>query len=307
MSTAQVLPEIGELQCGANGVAAAQRGRIVDAVEVQHEAPDRTRRATAIVQQFSPVGVTVPGRVLCKRTQQVGQQVKWQLMARQYYLERTEDASPTRRCRRTASHCKQFAAIGTEVGKSRFGARLAFVGDVIGGSGESIDRHHRGPQARRAQPGSDRKVFVVIHRHDSNCPWATRSSGSSQWPEFCRGLRLTSDKPASILLTGQSVAVLSAQTLSTAPPTCVLRGSKKSACHVVQIPDRRPVPGPLDSLLQAHSSQRPGACRQDREGDEPKCRSDAGVCGEVRARTSPALGFVSAARSPGARRKSAAW
>ena len=54
---AQVLPEVDELQRGADGVRRAQRRGVVDAVEVQQQAADRVGRAAAVVEQLGAVGV----------------------------------------------------------------------------------------------------------------------------------------------------------------------------------------------------------------------------------------------------------
>ena len=48
---------------------------------------------------------------------------------------------------------------------ARAGRRVAFVGDVVGGAREAIDRGDRRAQPRRAQPGGDREVLVVVDAH----------------------------------------------------------------------------------------------------------------------------------------------
>ena len=53
----QVLPEVGELQGGADRVGAGQEVAAADAVEMEQQAADRVRRAPAVIEQQRAVGV----------------------------------------------------------------------------------------------------------------------------------------------------------------------------------------------------------------------------------------------------------
>ena len=50
----------------------------------------------------------------------------------------------------------------TQGSEPRFVAGIAFIGDVVGMTGETVDRNHRRAQPSRHQPGRYREVFVVL-------------------------------------------------------------------------------------------------------------------------------------------------
>jgi hypothetical protein len=54
-----------------------------------------------------------------------------------------------------------FAQQGQTLGR----ARLTFVGDVVGSTGKVVDRNDGRTHRRRAKPGGDREVLVVIDAH----------------------------------------------------------------------------------------------------------------------------------------------
>jgi len=60
----------------------------------------------------------------------------------------------------------ESGAIRGQRGKAFARARVAFVGDVVGGAGEGVDRLDRRTQRRRAEQRGDREVLVMFDRYD---------------------------------------------------------------------------------------------------------------------------------------------
>jgi hypothetical protein len=50
-----------------------------------------------------------------------------------------------------------------QVVQTRCGGRVAFIGQVIGGSGKPVNGANGGTQVRWAQQRCDRKIFVMVH------------------------------------------------------------------------------------------------------------------------------------------------
>jgi hypothetical protein len=132
---------------------------------MQQEAADRVRRAAAVVEQFAAVGVARLGGVLRERVEQIGEQRHRRATLRQLDGERSEHLRPARRRRGAGGDRDEVGAKRRQVGEALVGRRLAFVGDVVGGSREAVDRDDRRTQLRRTQPGGHREVLVVIDAH----------------------------------------------------------------------------------------------------------------------------------------------
>jgi hypothetical protein len=58
----------------------------------------------------------------------------------------------------------EFGAVGRELGQAIARAVIAFVGHVVGQAREAVDGGHGRAQRRRAQPGGDGEVLVVVDR-----------------------------------------------------------------------------------------------------------------------------------------------
>ena len=157
------------MQGAADLVALRQRRGIVDTVQVQQQSADRVGRTAAVVQQFGPVGVAVAGfsvtHVLCESTQQVGQQRNRQAIGADGLAQGDEDARPACAAGQPVGHSQQVAEIGVQILQALHGRRITLIGDVVGRSGEPVDRLNGRTQPRRAEPGGNGEVFVVFNRH----------------------------------------------------------------------------------------------------------------------------------------------
>ena len=164
----QVLPEVGQLQRGADRIrlAAARRLR---------------RRRTGGAAGGRPGWPNAGSSRATRRGRRTrGCTTSWRKA-----LSRSVSSGRGRRCRRIASAsgsktprqrgdggaagCDgvQVGLEGGEVDEALRGRRQAFVGQIVGGARIGVDRPDRGAQRGRAQPGRDGKVLVVVHAHRS--------------------------------------------------------------------------------------------------------------------------------------------
>ena len=88
---AHVLPEIDQLQAGADGVGLFQVLRAGGVEQMQHQPADRIGRARAVVQQRGVILVARDGDVLFEGRQQVVERRDRQLVARDGGRQRPED------------------------------------------------------------------------------------------------------------------------------------------------------------------------------------------------------------------------
>ncbi len=176
---AEVLPEIGELERAADRVRLRQRRGVADAVQMQQQAADRVRRASAVVEQLGTIGVPCLDGVLREGIEEIGEQRCRESVLGKRARERSEHLGPARRRRLPDRDRVQVGAEGGEVGETRFGRRVAFVGDVVGRAREAVDRDDRRTKLRRAEPGGHREVFIVIDAHRLGFSMRPRSATGS--------------------------------------------------------------------------------------------------------------------------------
>ena len=174
---AEVLPEVDELQRGANVVALRQQRGLGDAIQVQQQPPHGVGRQAAVVQQLGVVGVALAAggavHVLLKGAQQVVQQVQRQLVRVYVLCQRAKHPGPAGvGALGVLRGMVQGLAVGGQVGQALRGGGIALVGDVVGRAGKPIDGGNHRAQVWRAQPGRDRKVFFVCNTrfHGGDCP-----------------------------------------------------------------------------------------------------------------------------------------
>ena len=221
---AQVLPEVDQLQGGADGVAFFQRLRAGHAIQVQQQTAHGVGGAAAIVQQLGAVGVAlgVAGflHVLDEGAEQVVEQRHRQRVRAQHGLQRAEHSGPLRCGRLACGYPGQFGAVGGKVSEALRGRCVALVGNVVCRAGKGVDGCNGLAQVRRAQQRGHGEVFVVRdgRRHHRRwrlwrrCSTGGRSRGGSRrggglaWVHggHCR---LTLSGRPSRLLTGQSVKI----------------------------------------------------------------------------------------------------
>jgi hypothetical protein len=71
----------------------------------------------------------------------------------------------------------QRRAEAGQIGEALPGRCVAFIGQVVGGTGEGVDGADRRPQARRAQPRRDWEVLVVPNAHGGGLSMAIETQG----------------------------------------------------------------------------------------------------------------------------------
>ena len=94
---AEVLPEVGELQRGTDGVGAGQRIGVADFVKVEQEPADRVGRAATVVEQRRAIGVADRRHVLREGVEQIAEQADRETMPFDRQREWREHVGPARR------------------------------------------------------------------------------------------------------------------------------------------------------------------------------------------------------------------
>ena len=163
---AQVLPEVDELQRGADGVALAQGLLLRHAIQVQQQAAHGVGRAAAVVQQGGHIGVggavARHRHVLYEGAEQIVQRLRGQAEGAHLRCQRNKHLRPAGRRRLALRYGQQVSAVAGQIAQPGGGGRIAFIGQVVRRAGELVNSGNGRAQARRAQPGSDGKVFVML-------------------------------------------------------------------------------------------------------------------------------------------------
>ncbi len=130
--------------------------------QMQHQTADRVGRAPAVIEQFRVVGVAFLDDILREGIEQIAEKLKRQCVPVDDVGQRDEQ----RRLRGGAGgNAIQFRLIGRQPGQAFLGQGIAFVGDIVGATGETVDHLDRPTQRRRDEEGGNGEVFVVIDGH----------------------------------------------------------------------------------------------------------------------------------------------
>ena len=154
-----VLPEVDELQGGADAVALGEAERVGMTIEVQQQSADRIGTAAGIIHQLAKVLIAGFHYVLAEGGKQVVEGLERK-------IERPHSLA--------LEPLHQFAVRGLaggqavelcpqviELAQAFFVGQIAFVSDVVGNAGERIDGVHRSAQAARQNQRADGEIFVV--------------------------------------------------------------------------------------------------------------------------------------------------
>ena len=163
-----ILPEVVILQGGANGVALRHAFGIGHAVQVQHQKSDRVGRKPGVIGQFRPICIHMAcggvAHILLKGADQIVQGLRRQGMALHGGLQGAHDVCPgrigRRRCCRIAYRLQSLAVGRQRMQPLRAGG-VAFIGQIVCGACETVQRHHGRADVPGAQPTGYGKVFVV--------------------------------------------------------------------------------------------------------------------------------------------------
>ena len=161
-----VLPEVDELQAGADPVGHGQVFGGVGAVEVQHQPAHRVGRAAAVVRKLGKICVAGLAHILAEGVEQVAKEPDRQLELADVVPKAIED-------RGQRGVVESFIlldgverpAVVVEPRQADDRLRVAFVGDVVGGAGKGVDGLDRLAQVRGQKEGRDGEVFVVVDGH----------------------------------------------------------------------------------------------------------------------------------------------
>ena len=141
---AAILQMIVDLQAGAERVG-CRPGRCAFAMNIEHEAPDRHGRISAIVDHLVPVLVTKLGHVHAESDENV-QSMAWRHRALRQRVPKPD-------CLRLAiALAQQFGFEQVEITKLLALAERAMIGDIVGGSDEIVERQDQSAVARMYDP-----------------------------------------------------------------------------------------------------------------------------------------------------------
>ena len=162
-----ILQVIDDLQRRAQRIVGRPQ-RMALAVDIEHEAPDRHGRISAIADQIVPVAVAQLGHVHAERGQQV-----LGMARRKTALGKLVAQRNSRRFVVVAAKQRRFEAIEKFEFLGRLQSRM--IGDVVGGAHEIVERQDRSAMARTDDARGDRKVLIPV-------PLARSQLGSSRHP-----------------------------------------------------------------------------------------------------------------------------
>ena len=154
-----VLPEVDELESGADAVALRQAERVGVAVEVQEQTADGVGAAAGIVHQLAEVLVAGFHYVLAEGGEQVVERLKRQLERPDGFVCQPPHQLGMRDFAR--ADVLKLGTQAVKLAQAFFLGQIAFVGDVVGSAGEGVDGMHGAAQAARQGERADGKVFVV--------------------------------------------------------------------------------------------------------------------------------------------------
>ncbi len=166
---ADVLPEIRELQPGADVIGEKVQLFLAMTVQQQDQPADRVRAATAIVEHLRKIRVAPLDHVLLERGEQVGEKTRRKVKLANRFVQRDENEMKARR----AGRRKQLALPIVERGQAFlrrhhvarpfgfFAPGVTLVGQVVGVAREGVDGVDMGLHRLRHE-ASDRKILVMF-------------------------------------------------------------------------------------------------------------------------------------------------
>ena len=148
------MPEVGQLQCGADRIRHAIGIGIGAPGQPQHEPADGVGRAAAVVQHVVPPLVARRDHILTKGAEQIVEERQRQIELRARLRQRREDI--------VARRLPQVRRPFVEQREALVGGATRLIGDVVGAAGEGIDGGDVRSQVGGDEPRRDRKVLVVL-------------------------------------------------------------------------------------------------------------------------------------------------
>ena len=139
----EVLPEVRELQRGADRVRRGVEPSLAVAGDAQHQPADRIGRSPAVVEQVGPGLVALSRYVLPERAQQIVEAAATSRSHRRIVSrERREDVAASESDPRTAARRRRREPRlpVVEQRQARVGVARAFVGEVVGHARKRVDR-----------------------------------------------------------------------------------------------------------------------------------------------------------------------
>ena len=169
------------------------------AVQIEQEAPDRSRRAVAVVDQLRPVGVPMLHRILLERRDQIDAVPRCHVRRREHATHRMRLGEA--RLFRSLSQERPLETV--EPCDFVFRCENRIVGDIVDGPRVRVEHGDVRAQRRRQQKRADGEVFVsriLAGRHldDAGSRNGHRGHAPSESPAPLRSLaaRDVASRPA---------------------------------------------------------------------------------------------------------------
>lgn len=154
-----VLPEVGQLERGADAVRQPSQAGIAQAEQVKDDPAHRVRRVTAVMEQVVKGGVAAGRDIHPEGGQEVPQELHGEVEAPDGVAEGDERGVRGRVLQTGVEQAlplaQAFEALPLVGG---------FVREVVGGAGEGVDGADVRTEGLRQEPGGHREVLVVVPR-----------------------------------------------------------------------------------------------------------------------------------------------
>ena len=124
-------------------------------MNVEHEAPDRHRRISAIVDHFVPVLVAKLGHIHAEGDENI------ERMTRRHRTLR-QRAAEIDGFRLAFAFAQQFGFHQVEMAELVALGERGMIGDIVSGSDEIVKRENQRPVTRMDDPRRDRKVLIAV-------------------------------------------------------------------------------------------------------------------------------------------------
>ena len=135
------------------------------AIQREQQASDRIGRAAAVVEHVGKGRVAAHGHVLREGGQEVAERGRGQGHARG--SRRPALGRAARRGCSPAAIVSRWRSKAASAARRSAGRRVAFVGEVVRGAREAVDRHDGGAQGRGHEARGHREILVMADSHAS--------------------------------------------------------------------------------------------------------------------------------------------
>ena len=174
--TGEILPEVDQLQAGANGVGHPHEFGVAAALQAEHDSTHGVGRPATVIKEFDPGGIVGFFLILLKRIDQVCEGIDGKAGLVDRLRER--DKNWMSWAAGEAVH-KLLPPVGQRC--NRLPPRGCLVGKVVGPAGKRVDVREMLPQPSRYEERSHGEVFIMACCHGPTEPPGGSRIASSRY------------------------------------------------------------------------------------------------------------------------------